>query len=196
MVAIVAAVPYCQHCGAQHADDASFCPSCGSWVGSVGGLPAPAGVARYASFWQRVGAWVIDQLIVGIPYNILSAFVLPSNQPKVTSTTDASGKVTLHWSGDWAVFSLVLAAGILASWLYSALLQSSSRRATVGKMALNLIITDEAGNRISFARATGRYFAGTLNVLTLGIGYLMVIWTPRKQALHDRIAGTVVVPKP
>jgi uncharacterized RDD family membrane protein YckC len=102
----------------------------------------------------------------------------------------------MHWSGDWATFAVVLAAGVIASWLYSALLQSSSRQATVGKIALNLIITDEAGNRISFARASGRYFAGILNVLTLGIGYLMVIWTPKKQALHDRIAGTVVVPKP
>jgi uncharacterized RDD family membrane protein YckC len=189
-------VPYCQHCGAQHADDASFCPSCGSWVGSVGGLPAPAGVARYASFWQRVGAWLIDQLIVGIPYNLISSVLLPANQPQVTSTTDASGKVNLHWSGDWGTFGLVLLAGIVASWLYTALLQSSSRQATVGKMALKLIVTDLAGNRISFARATGRYFAGFLNTLTLGIGYLMVIWTPRKQALSDRVAGTVVVPRP
>jgi uncharacterized RDD family membrane protein YckC len=188
-------VPYCQHCGAQHADDASFCPVCGSWVGSVGGLQPAAPAARYASFWQRVGAWVIDQLVVGIPYNVFSALLLPSNEPKVTSTTDASGRVTLHWSGDWTTFSIVLLVGVVASWLYSAVLQSSSRQATVGKIALNLIVTDEAGNRISFARASGRYFAGILNVLTLGIGYLMVIWTPRKQALHDRLASTVVVRK-
>jgi uncharacterized RDD family membrane protein YckC len=189
-------VPYCQHCGALHDDDASFCPSCGSWVGSVGGLSAAPAAARYASFWQRAGAWLIDQLVVGIPYNVLSAIVLPSDKPRLTSTTDAAGNVTLHWSGDWRTFAIVLVAGVVAAWLYSALLQSSSRQATVGKMALNLIVTDEAGDRIGFGRATGRYFAGALNVLTLGIGYLMVIWTPRKQALNDRIAGTVVVPKP
>lgn len=191
---MVAAVPYCQHCGAQHADDASFCPTCGSWVGSVGGLAAPQAATRYASFWQRVAAYVIDQLVVGIPYNVISALVLHST-PNVTSTTDASGKVSLHWTGDWALFGVLFVASIVASWLYQALMQSSSRQATVGKMVLGLIITDEAGNRISFARATGRYFAGILNVLTLGIGYLMVIWTPHKQALHDRIAGTVVVRK-
>ncbi len=193
---MVAAVPYCQHCGAQHSDDASFCPVCGSWVGSVGGLPAPSAPSRYASFWQRVGAWVIDLLVVGIPYNVLSALLLPGKQPKVTSTTDAAGRVTLHWSGNWRAFTIVFLAGVVAWWLYSALLQSSARQATVGKMALKLIITDEARNRISFARATGRHFAGILNVLTLGIGYLMVIWTPKKQALHDRVAGTVVVPRP
>ena len=192
---MVAAVPSCQHCGAQHADDASFCPVCGSWVGSVGGLAAPSAAGRYAGFWRRVGAWVIDVLLLYVPYNALVAVLLPK-LPTVTSTTDAAGRVTVHWSGDWRRFTLVFLAWVIAWWLYSALLHSSARQATVGKRALNLIITDEAGNRISFARATGRHFAGILNVLTLGIGYLMVIWTPRKQALHDRIAGTVVVPKP
>ena len=139
---------------------------------------------------------MIDQLVVGIPYNIISSLLLPSDEPKVTRTTDAAGNVTLHWSGDWGAFGLLLLAGVVASWLYSALLQSSARQATVGKMALGLIVTDESGNRIGFGRASGRYFAGYLNALTLGIGYLMVIWTPRKQALNDRIAGTVVVPKP
>jgi uncharacterized RDD family membrane protein YckC len=189
-------MPYCQHCGAVHADDASFCPSCGSWVGSVGGLPAVEAPARYAGFWQRAGAWLLDQLIVGVPFNILTAVLIPYDQPEVKSTTDAAGKTTLHWTGDWNTFGLILAAGVVASWLYTALLQSSPRQATVGKIALGLIVTDEAGERITFARATGRYFASILNSVTLGIGYLMVIWTARKQALHDKVAGTVVVPKP
>ena len=63
-------------------------------------------------------------------------------------------------------------------------------------MALGLIVTDEHGERLSFGRASGRHFANLLNSLTLGIGYLMVIWTSRKQALHDKVAGTLVVPKP
>jgi uncharacterized RDD family membrane protein YckC len=191
-------VPYCQHCGVGHPDDATFCPSCGSWVGSVGGLPqatAPA-AARYAGFWARVGAWLLDQLVIGIPYNVLTAVFVSYKQPSLTSTTDASGKVTMHWNGDWGTFGLLILAGVIVAWLYTSLLLSSPRQATVGKMALGLVVTDEAGQRISFARASGRYFAGTLNSLTLGIGYLMVIWTGRKQALHDKIAGTLVVPKP
>jgi uncharacterized RDD family membrane protein YckC len=188
-------VPFCQHCGVAHPDDATFCPSCGSWVAPVGDLPAAATTtqARYAGFWARAGAWLIDQLVVGIPYNIATAVLVPYTPPNVTTTTDSGGRVTAHWTGDWGTFAAVLAAGIVITWLYSALLLSSHRRATVGKMALGLVVTDESGGRISFARASGRYFAGTLNSLTRGIGYLMVIWTDRKQALHDRIAGTVVV---
>jgi uncharacterized RDD family membrane protein YckC len=181
-----------------HPDDATFCPSCGSWVGSVGGLPqatAPA-AARYAGLWARVGAWLLDQLVIGIPYNVLTAVFVSYKQPSLTSTTDASGKVTMHWNGDWGTFGLLILAGVIVAWLYTSLLLSSPRQATVGKMALGLVVTDESGQRISFARASGRYFAGTLNSLTLGIGYLMVIWTGRKQALHDKIAGTLVVPKP
>jgi uncharacterized RDD family membrane protein YckC len=189
-------VPYCQHCGVAHPDDATFCPACGSWVGSVGGLPQAPAPARYAGFWARVGAWLLDQLVVGIPYNVLTAVLVSYKQPTLTSTTDASGNVTMHWQGDWGTFGLLILAGVVITWLYTALLLSSPRQATVGKMALGLVVTDESGGRISFARASGRYFAGTLNSLTLGIGYLMVIWTSRKQALHDKIAGTLVVPKP
>ena len=84
---------------------------------------------------------------------------------------------------------------MVVTWLYTSILQSSSRQATVGKMALGLIITDLDGNRISFARASGRYLATFLTNLTFGIGYLMVIWTKRKQTLQDKVAGTVVIPK-
>jgi uncharacterized RDD family membrane protein YckC len=182
-----------------HPDDATFCPSCGSWVASVGGLPSEAAAtapARYAGFWARLGAWLLDQLVVGIPYNVLTALFVSYKQPSLTSTKDAAGNVTMHWNGDWGTFGLLILAGVVITWLYSSLLLSSPRQATVGKMALGLVVTDESGERISFARASGRYFAGTLNSLTLGIGYLMVIWTRRKQALHDKIAGTLVVPRP
>lgn len=191
-------MPYCPHCGVAHPDDATFCPSCGSWVASVGGLPSEATTApaRYAGFWARVGAWLLDQLVVGIPYNVLTALFVSYKQPSLTSTKDAAGNVTMHWNGDWGTFGLLILAGVVITWLYSSLLLSSPRQATVGKMALGLVVTDESGERISFARASGRYFAGTLNSLTLGIGYLMVIWTRRKQALHDKIAGTLVVPRP
>ncbi len=66
-------MPYCQHCGSPHLDDATFCPQCGSWVGSVGSLPAAsAATPRYAGFWPRLGGWLIDQLIIAIPFNIVT----------------------------------------------------------------------------------------------------------------------------
>ena len=72
-------------------------------------------------------------------------------------------------------------------------MESSHLQATLGKMALSLQVTDLEGRRITFAKATGRFFAKYLSVLTLGIGYLMAAFTERKQALHDIIAGTLVV---
>jgi uncharacterized RDD family membrane protein YckC len=188
-------VPYCQHCGSPHADDATFCPQCGSWVGDVGSLPAHRAPPRYAGFWARVGAQVIDQIVVGVPFQIVTGLLVTYTPPTVKTTTDAAGNQNIHWAGDWGTFGLVLLASWLVTLIYTSVLISSARQATVGKMALGLIVTDEDGERVSLARAAGRYAAGILNAATLGVGYLMVIWTPRKQALHDRVAGTVVVPR-
>jgi len=62
-------------------------------------------------------------------------------------------------------------------------------------MALSIKVTDLTGQRISFGRATGRYFGKFVSILILSIGYLMAGWTPKKQALHDRMFDTLVVRK-
>src|SRR5208283_3281564 len=93
---------------------------------------------------------------------------------------------------------LIFGGGVLfaltigASWLYEALMLSSSYQATLGKMIFGMKVTDLNGNRLSFAHATGRHFAKWLSGMILGIGYIMVAFTERKQGLHDLIAGTVV----
>ena len=71
--------------------------------------------------------------------------------------------------------------------------ESSARQATLGKMAFGIVVTDVHARRISFARATGRFFGKVLSNLTFCIGYLLAAFTDRKQALHDLIAGTLVV---
>jgi uncharacterized RDD family membrane protein YckC len=62
-------------------------------------------------------------------------------------------------------------------------------------MALGIKVTDMKGGRLSFARATGRYFSKMISGLTIGIGYIMAGFTQQKQALHDIIAGCLVVDK-
>ena len=89
------------------------------------------------------------------------------------------------------VLGAVLA--VFAGWLYFALMESSASQATIGKTACGLRVTDESGRRISFGRATGRYFAKIVSALIFLIGFMMVGWTRRKQGLHDLIAGTLVV---
>lgn len=81
----------------------------------------------------------------------------------------------------------------LINWLYFALMESSGRQATLGKMALGIVVTDLNGDKIGFGRATGRYFAKILSGLILFIGFIMVAFTQKKQGLHDMIAGTLVV---
>ena len=58
---------------------------------------------------------------------------------------------------------------------------------------MGIIVTDLEGRRIGFGKATGRHFAKILSALILGIGFLMVAFTQRKQGLHDILAGTLVV---
>ena len=79
--------------------------------------------------------------------------------------------------------------------VYFALLESSERQATFGKMALGLKVTDLNGNRISFGQAVGRNLAKYISLVTLLIGYIMAGFTERKQALHDMIASTLVFKK-
>jgi uncharacterized RDD family membrane protein YckC len=85
------------------------------------------------------------------------------------------------------------AVPVIMLWLYYAIMESSPRQATLGKMALGIIVTDNKGNRISFGRATGRYFAKIISTLILLIGFIMIAFTKRKQGLHDMIAETLVV---
>jgi uncharacterized RDD family membrane protein YckC len=131
--------------------------------------------APYASFWQRAIAFLIDGVILYIINMIVSRiFNLP------TSITDIK---------DLLVPFLI---AILIGWSYYSIQESSSKRATLGKRAIGLQVIDINGVQISFWRATGRYFSSYLSTLLLFIGYLMVPFTPKRQALHDLMAGTVV----
>jgi uncharacterized RDD family membrane protein YckC len=82
---------------------------------------------------------------------------------------------------------------ILFWWLYEALLTSSSKQATVGKMVFGLRVTDTNGQQISFGRASARHFSKYISGLILMVGYIIAGFTARKQALHDIIAETLVL---
>ena len=84
---------------------------------------------------------------------------------------------------------------LLTTWLYYALLESSSWQATAGKKLLGLKVTTLDGQRIGFFRATARFFSKFLSRFLFSIGFLMVLWTKKKQALHDKIARVIVVKK-
>lgn len=129
---------------------------------------------EYAGFWRRVAAALIDGILVGVVSWIVTA---------IFSAISEGAEVTAQ------ILVLIAAYG------YYAGMESSSYQATVGKIALGIQVTDLNGNRISFGRALGRNLAEILSALILLIGYIMVAFTPKKQGLHDMIAGTLVVKK-
>jgi uncharacterized RDD family membrane protein YckC/Tfp pilus assembly major pilin PilA len=163
------------------------CSSCGTPLTEPTAPPPPAaphsdaastpGAAIYAGFWRRVGAYLVDYVIL-----ITVAFV---------------AGIALGLAGVWSSRAEVgfQAIFVVAYWLYVTGLESSVYQATLGKLALRIKVTDYAGQRIGFGRANGRFFGSILSNLTLGIGYLMAGFTRRRQALHDKVARTLVVKK-
>lgn len=140
----------------------------------------------YGGFWWRVLAYFIDYILLQIAISVLAGVLgigMGAGMMMWQSGQDMIASTALVTSG---VFSLV------GSWLYFALMESSAMQATVGKLAVGLVVTDMQGHRISFARATGRYFAKILSGLILMIGFIMVAFSGRKQGLHDLLAGTLV----
>ena len=139
----------------------------------------------YGGFWLRFVAYIIDAVILNIAMSVFGMFVgfgIGAGLAGVDNG-DAAALVASMVGGG---------IGLIGSWLYSAVLESSSWQATVGKKALGLVVTDERGDRIGFGRATGRYFAKILSTLILLFGFFMIGWTQRKQGLHDIVAGTLV----
>lgn len=157
----------------------------------------------YAGFWKRFAAYLIDALILGVASWIVILPVLGligigassmeyTEDDMMTMDDEAAAGLAAAMIGASMMLWIVIAA---AAWLYFALMESSSKQATLGKMALSIIVTDVNGNRLTFGRATGRYFGKILSGLILYIGFIMAAFTEKKQALHDMIAGTLVVNK-
>lgn len=100
---------------------------------------------------------------------------------------------------DGIIFIIFLALfknfGILLGWAYYAIMESSPQQGTLGKMAVGIAVTDLKGNRISFGRATGRYFCMYLTAITLFIGYIIAAFTGKRQTIHDMIASCLIIKK-
>lgn len=177
---------YCHSCGGQIAGDESFCGRCGAAVGVPIQVVEATLDLPYAGFWPRVAAALIDTVIV-LTTVIVAALVMALIAAGLVA--DASEETLT------AVLTVVvLVLLFVGSWLYTALYESSAKQATPGKRALGLIVTDDQGARISFARATARYFSEAfLTGNTLLIGYVLVAFTDKKKSLHDLICSTLVL---
>lgn len=186
------ATVFCNQCGQAVNAAASFCTRCGGTLSpataATPSFPIPPPVAAaYAGFWIRFLAVFIDALII---FAVMLPIRLVLHLPGMFMARHDSGVNPLMML---SLIGFSILINVIATWLYEAFMMSSERQGTLGKMALGLRVTDTSGRRISFGQATLRHFAKWLSSLTLLVGYIMAAFTERKQALHDMIAGTLVL---
>ena len=133
---------------------------------------------EYVGFWPRLGATVIDSVFLSmIVYPLL--YTIYGNQYFTDDRFIAGG-------GHFLVSYVLPAIAIIAFWVY--------KSATPGKMLIRATIVDaKTFLQPSKGQLIGRYFAYYISAIPLGMGFLWIIWDPKKQGWHDKLAGTVVV---
>jgi len=185
------ATVFCNQCGQAVNVAASFCTRCGGTLRpAIPGMTIAApGGAQYGGFWIRFVASLIDGAVVYIVLGPIAVILISG----YFATHHAFDRRQPPDAGLFVMIGLMAMVAGLSSWLYEALMTSSSKQGTLGKMVFRMKVTDLNGARISFARATGRFLAKILSGMILNIGYIMAAFTERKQALHDMIAGTLVL---
>jgi uncharacterized RDD family membrane protein YckC len=200
---------FCHKCGQPVAGGAPLAQTPTAQTASTpqvyAGQAAPAyarAPQRYGGFWIRFVAYIVDGLIIGIPMSVIIGIVIGvfgagslatlSSLPKNPDPEQVQAQFVPLVIALLGAYALFIAGSIVISWLYFAMMESSERQATFGKAIFNMRVTDANGNRLSFAHASGRFFAKIINNMTCGIGWIMAGFTDKKQGLHDLIAGTVV----
>ena len=148
---------------------------------------------NYAGFWARALGYLIDSGIgIALFFAVVIVFaaVDAANWPVPDPMGDDGGEMSD------AAAALLLAVNFVAYGLYLSLTMSSRRMATLGMRAVGIVVTDTRGERLSFFRAVGRFFAIFLSIYSMGIGFALQRFTKRRQMLHDLVAGTVVLRAP
>jgi uncharacterized RDD family membrane protein YckC len=142
--------------------------------------PPEAGRVEYAGFWRRLLAVLIDVvLLLCVVMPLLGAiygwdYFLDESRSLIPAPAE------------FFISYVLPAVATIVFW--------KTRQATPGKMMLSMKIVDAGtGGPMSGGQAVGRYFAYLVSAIVFMLGYLWVAFDPRKQAWHDKLAGTVVV---
>lgn len=150
---------------------------------------------EYAGFWLRVVAFIIDAIVLSVVYLLMiiplynffapdPAYEFAGPGLVVEEPAMLNGWLALDYS------QLILAVTAV---IYYAVMEASRYQASLGKMALELKVTDAGGERLTFSRAVLRNTSKIFSSLLLMAGHLVMAFTKKKQALHDLIAGALVV---
>ncbi|MFO7870921.1 MAG: RDD family protein [Kiritimatiellia bacterium] len=153
------------------------------------------GMMSYAGFWIRAAAKVLDQVILSLVTSAASFVLSPLLAGAVIgSSSGESGNSGLMIGMVVFTYSLLLAFCLGVPAFYN-IWFVGKYGATPGKMACGLRIVRSAGEKVTYGRACGRFFAEMVTGLTFGIGYIIVAFDDEKRALHDHICDTRVIKK-
>ena len=167
--------------------------------------PSPAGpeAIRYAGFWLRVVAWIVDAIAIAILWQIISLF-LPAYPVPLPPRSADPALLWQYWQASLPP-GKVIGSAILC-WAYFAFQESSSAQASIGKRLLGIRVSTEQGAKLGLVAASIRAWPLYLNSLAWAAGGLVgglvsvavlvsciwVAFSRRKQGLHDKIAGAVL----
>nr|WP_320162056.1 RDD family protein [uncultured Methanoregula sp.] len=197
---------FCPKCGKETDASGKFCQWCGADIESLPAAPVATPeddegpeVGMYAGLGRRFIAFIVDIIIIILIGSIVITFFSLVNGIKYAyfmATGVNYRTLTEAGSLDAALGPIVAAFGMLLvviPWLYFAGFESSRSQATPGKVLMHLIVTDLAGSKPTFARTTLRFFGKYISALIIFIGFLMIAFTKKRQGLHDKIAGSLVL---
>jgi uncharacterized RDD family membrane protein YckC len=201
-VPIAAETRFCSECGQPHPVSemvtigaASVCAQCKPlYMQRVREGGQAIGGRRYAGFWIRFVAFIIDTIIVSVVSTIITLplrLMLGFSTVTIAQSQDPSQALAM-------LPALLGAAGlsILITFIIGVSYEAyfvSAKGGTIGKLALGLQIIRLDGSRLSAGQAAGRYFARILSGIILYIGFIMAGFDPEKRALHDRICNSLVI---
>ncbi len=145
----------------------------------------PPGVrSDYASWGRRVGAYLLDALVIAVPFIVIIVIALLAGNPEEDD-------------GTWGIIGIAYLLTIVAPFIYFTVMQGRESGQTLGKRWVGIrVAADSTGRSIGYGRAFGRYaitFVFWLIVIPAILDYLWPLWDRKKQALHDKVVGSVVV---
>ena len=173
----------CEDCGEKLHAGSRACGNCGWRPG--GDWQVPGSTGSPVGLGPRLLAGLVDWVLVGVLtfgiYLVLYIVLFYlSAQGQTPDQQDARALV------------IIGVCFLVVPWLYFALFESSSLQGPIGKSLLGLRVTDLAGNRVTFLHASRRHFAKLATLTILSIGMATILFTKKKQSVHDLLVGTLV----
>ena len=158
-------------------------------IPAITGFSATAPRLIYAGFWLRAVAYMTDTILISVVLGLVASFY-----PSIFLKFPDASPPSLTALPQLTTFAFVLTTSV--TWLYYSIFEASTWQATPGKRILRIYVTDLSGRRLTLARAAARNFGKIISGLTFLVGYLIAGFTEKKQALHDLLAGCLVLRRP